>query len=169
MDATYGATNHFRKWLNGSTKFLQHNLQELAIIEIPDINPVGITVMDGMFPSILPLGNSPYFLFAHAEHSQLKRQISSRLDSLLNQSLYVETNWITTKSKSEKFITALKNAKYIRSIIVDRVVDTMSSVSDDRISEINYMGHQCWSIFSAKIITSVEIAKKLSKQIQQTV
>jgi hypothetical protein len=169
VDATYGATNHFRGWLNGSTKSLQHNLQELAIIEMPNINPVGLTVMDGMFPSILPLGNSPYFLFAHAEHSQLKRKISSRGDSLLNQSLYIETNWSATKSNSEKYITALKDAKYIKSIIVDRVVDTVSSISDDRISEISYMGHQCWSIFSAKVITSVEIAKKLLKQIQQTV
>ena len=166
IDCTYGNTNFLRNLFNLEAKNLQHNLQELAVIRIKSFKRFGATIMDGMFPSILPYGNSKeLYLFAHADKSQLKRIITTQNKRILNDINFIETNWNETITISKDYLPILESSEYQKSIIVDRVVDYGNSLTDSRISEIDYLGNKCWSIFSAKVITSELISQKISEEI----
>lgn len=166
IDCSYGQTNKIRQLLNQNSKDLQFNLQELSIIKIKKHDKFGATIVDGMFPSILPIGHTDYYLFAHAEESILKREVNKSFKSILSNQIYIETNWKKIFEQSVQFLPILKNAEYIKSIITDRIVDHNNKKNDDRVSEITYLGNGCWSIFSAKVITCVYIAKQLKELIK---
>jgi len=167
IDCSYGKTNFFNSWLNIEPRLLQFNLQELAVIEIPKTEAFGATIMDGMFPSVLPYGFSNKYLFAHAELSQLIRKISNN-SGIFDEISQIKSNWANIKSESIKYLPILKKAIYHHSIFVERVVDYSNSKTDARISDLKYCGNNCWSIFSAKVITSVDVANKLLLQIEKS-
>jgi hypothetical protein len=167
IDCSYGKTNFFNSWLNADPRLLQYNLQELAVIEIPETDTFGATVMDGMFPSVLPYGFSNKYLFAHAELSQLIRKVSKN-SGILNEISHIKSNWFKIKNESIKYLPILKKSIYHNSIFVERVVDHSVSKTDARISDLKYCGNNCWSIFSAKVITSVDVANKLLLEIENS-
>ena len=116
--------------------------------------PLGITIQDGPFPSFIPYGFSTnQFLFAHVEESQLIRDISTGSTPLLSRVLNVVSNWKGTRDAGREFLPILDRSEYLRSIFVDRVVDSTMSHSDARVSEITDYGNGCLSVFAAKIIT----------------
>ena len=64
-----------------------------------------------------------------------------------------------------KYIPILKDVKYVRSIFVDRVVDSSRLKDDARLTEIIDHGKGCYSVFAAKVITCVTTARKLAGMI----
>lgn len=168
VDATYGKYNEFCSWFEFPKRTFQFNLQELCIIRLPIKERIGATIMDGMFGSFLPLASSEdLYLFAHAEESQLRREVSKNTNTLLNTSLCVESNWENVRSQSSRHLPILQDAEYIRSIFVDRVVEYR--IHDDaRVSEITAHGQGCWSIFSAKVITCISTARKLKQEMLES-
>jgi len=165
INATYARSNEFCQWINCHKREFQFNLQELAVIKIPEINKIGLTVMDGLYPSLLPLGQSDEYLFAHAEESQLKREVSIASSGILSRVNYVESNWDEIKKVSAQYLPILERATYIRSIFVDRVVDSKKFGTDERVSENIDHGNGCWSVFSAKVLTSVDNAIDLHSKL----
>lgn len=165
VNATYSRYNKFCEWIEKPAREFQFNLQELVVIKIPGIEMIGLTVMDGLFPSLLPFGRSDEYLFAHAEESQLKRVIGFNNCGILSRANFVESNWEKIKYKSIEYLPILKSAEYVRSLFVDRVVDSKKSTTDERVSENTNHGDGCWSIFSAKVLTSVSNAQSLHRDL----
>jgi len=167
VNAMYANYNSFCGWFGFDKFSLQFNLQELDIIELPIEDRIGITVQDGPFPSFLPIGNSNRYFLAHVIASQLIREISPGGVPLLNRVSYVESNWEQIQKACSIHIPILKEAKLIRSIFVDRVVDANRLDDDSRITETTSHGHGCWSVFAAKIITCETTSEKIAFQIMQ--
>jgi hypothetical protein len=167
VNATYARYNQFCHWLGFEKREFQFNLQELCILKLPLERHIGITIMDGEFPSFLPFGNTGFVLFAHVIESQLARETSQEKQPLLNRSLAVVSNWKKTVEASSQIIPILKKAEYQKSFFIDRVVDAKRAVDDGRISEVISHSKRCWSIFSAKIITSVSTANSLAARLEK--
>jgi len=158
INATYSKLNEISDWFGLGKRTFQYELVEVPVVELPTDRRTGATVMDGPFCSVLPFGGSKQTLLYHAEESVLDTSIS--YDYKVNQCF--DSNWQRILEKSERYIPIVRNAKYIRSIIVVRVVDPASETDDARKSEIMDSESGCWSIFSGKIITAVSLASKLT-------
>ncbi len=165
VSAVYGHTNQFCDWFGFKKQSFQFNLQELDVVELPLKRRIGVTVQDGPFPSIIPIANSSQYLMAHVIESQLVREISSADIPLLYRTSYVESNWSKILEVCREYIPILDEVKYVKSIFVDRVVDSNRLADDARLTEIFDHGKKCFSIFAAKVITCVTAAKKLANLI----
>lgn len=165
VNATYANTNRFAAWLGFAARKLQFNLQELDVIELPLDRRVGVTVQDGNFPSFIPLAGTNRYLMAHVIESQLVREISAGTTPLLGRSNYVESNWSKVREVCAEYLPIVKKATYVKSIFVDRVVDSARLSDDSRVTEIVDHGKGCWSLFSAKVITCVSAAEDLAKRV----
>ena len=93
INATYASYNTFCDWFGFETKLFQYNLQELNIVALPPGIRLGVTVMDGVFPSIIPMGRTNYHILAHVEASQLVRESSKHSKPLLNRVPSIQSNW----------------------------------------------------------------------------
>jgi len=165
INAMYANYNKFCDWFDLEHRQFQFNLQELDIIELPSSKKLGITIQDGPFPSFLPIGNTDRYFLAHVETSQLIREISTGSIPLTQRLNYLESNWSEIQNSCAEYIPLLKNAKYIKSIFVDRVVDATRLHDDARLTDIIDYNNGCWGIFAAKIITCEKTAKELVHQI----
>jgi len=166
INATYAHYNEFCDWFGFPQRTFQFNLQELNIIELPRGLRLGVTIMDGVFPSVIPMGKTPYHLLAHVNASQLIRESSSHLKPLLSRVSAIESNWEGVLEVSAEYLPILKEARYVKSLFVDRVVDAGAASTDARLTDITNHGAGCFSIFAAKVITCVSTAEKLAKMIQ---
>lgn len=169
INATYAYTNRFCGWLGFPPRSCQFNLQELDVVELPLERRIGVTVQDGNFPSIIPVANSRRYLMAHVVESQLVRKISTGGVPLLSRTPYIESNWKGVLEACAEYIPILRRATYVKSIFVDRVVDSNRLHDDSRVSEITDHGRGCWSIFSAKVITCATSAAKLHQRMREAV
>jgi len=166
INAMYANYNKFCQWFDLEPRHFQFNLQELDIIELPDVDKIGITIQDGPFPSFLPIGNTNRYLLAHVITSQLIREVSKGSIPLIQRLNYLESNWYSIQKSCEEYIPLLKDAKYIKSLFVDRVVDATRMHDDARLTDIIDYKNGCWGIFAAKIITAEKTAKELLKKIK---
>ena len=138
---------------------MEYNLQEMCKLSINN-QRFGSTILDGEFPSILPIANKKnQYLFAHVKHSQLikiksknipKKLFKKNIPSKINQ----------TFQESKKFMRVLDDAKLIGSFRVIRAVN-IDKKSDSRKSEIVFHRNGNLSIFSGKIITVEKIGKEI--------
>jgi hypothetical protein len=169
INAMYANYNKFCQWFDLTPQHFQFNLQELAIIELPGVKKIGITIQDGPFPSFLPIGNSNRYLLAHVITSQLIREVSKGSIPLTQRINYIESNWKSIRESCEEYIPLLKEAVYIKSLFVDRVVDATRMHDDARLTDIIDYDNGCYGIFAAKIITAEKTAKELMNKIQLSV
>jgi glycine/D-amino acid oxidase-like deaminating enzyme len=166
INATYAHSNSFCEWFGFATRKFQFNLQELAIVELPPGVRIGATIMDGAFPSILPMGGTPYHLLAHVNASQLLRESSHQSTPLLSRVAAIESNWEGIRQAAIEYLPLVKEARYVKSLFVDRVVDAGAAQTDARLTDLTDHGAGCFSIFAAKVITCVSTADKLAEMIR---
>ncbi len=58
LNATYSATNAVHDLFGVSHLSLMHEISEIALLHVPGLDKIGLTVMDGPFGSIMPFGKS---------------------------------------------------------------------------------------------------------------
>ena len=157
INATYESINdHILK----NKIYMEYNLQEMCKLEIKT-EKFGSTILDGEFPSILPIANKKNeYLFAHVKHSQLVKIKSKNIPKkIFNKNILSQIK--STFEKSKKFMKILDKAKLIGSFRVIRAVN-IDKESDSRMSEVITHKNGNLSIFSGKIITVETIGKEIS-------
>jgi len=167
INATYSNFNSFNKWFGFPRKKLQYEKMELLEIEIPNQEKIGLTIMDGEFSSVLPRGNKGTFTLGHVKESVLKAVISDDLDVSVMTNEQTKSNREGIMREGIKDFPFLKNAKVVKSLFVTRVVKPNVEATDERPSEITDYGNGMYSIFGGKVITCVEIAKKIVQKIEE--
>jgi hypothetical protein len=138
---------------------------ELLELYIPNQKKIGLTIMDGEFSSVLPRGERGTFTLGHVEESVLKRIVSDDVDSFNITQENIKSNRQRIIQKGIEDYPFLKNAQVLKSLHVTRVVKPNVDDTDERPSEITEYGNGLYSIFGGKIITSVNIAKKITELI----
>ena len=167
INATYSNFNSFNKWFGFPRKKLQYEKIELLELEIPNQMKVGLTIMDGEFSSILPRGNKGTFTLGHVKESVLKAIVSDDLDVNVMTEDNTKSNRDVIIKEGIKDFPFLKNAKIIRSLFVTRVVRPNVEDTDERPSEITNYGNGMYSVFGGKVITCVDIARKVVEMIKE--
>lgn len=161
VNATYSNFNNFNKWFGFPTKEFQYELVELLELDIPGFDKIGLTIMDGEFSSILPRGEKGTFTLGHVNASVLKTRISDDLDPVDMALESVDSNRDEIMKKGIEDFPFLRDASVIRSLFITRVVKANVDDSDERPSEVTEYGNGMYSIFGGKVITCVDISKKI--------
>ena len=166
INATYSNFNSFNRWFGFPRKKLLYELMELLELYIPESKKIGLTIMDGEFSSVLPRGEKGTFTLGHVDASVLERRISDDLDPVVISSENTKTNKEEILRRGIEDFPFLKYAKIVKSLFVTRVVKPDVEDTDERPSEITCYGNGMYSIFGGKVITCVEIARKISNLVK---
>jgi len=167
INATYSNFNSFNKWFGFPRKRLQYEKMELLELEIPNQDKIGLTIMDGEFSSLLPRGEKGTFTLGHVRESVLKAVISDDLDPVVMTSEKTSSNREGIMREGIKDFPFLKDARIVKSLFVTRVVKPDVEATDERPSEITHYGNGIYSIFGGKVITSVDIGRKVARMVIQ--
>ncbi len=169
INSSYSDINRITNQLGYVTYKQQY---EYTIIPIIDwrILPIGITVLDGDFMTLLPHGKTKNFLLYHVNHSVYDTKIQK----------YLPKEWQTDKSKiieekdrrlifkkmledSSVFLPEIKNSSYISALQGSRMVLKNQDYDDKRPSSLTCHGNNYYTIYSGKIDHAIEVSEKLGK------
>ena len=94
INATYAHYNSFCQWFDFSAPQLPVQSAGTQYHRAaPAQRGSAVTIMDGVFPSMIPMGGTPYHLLAHVTASQLVRESSRHPQPLLSRLSAIESNW----------------------------------------------------------------------------
>lgn len=167
INATYSNFNNFNKWFDFPRKKLLYELVELIEIYVPNTKKIGLTIMDGEFSAVLPRGEKGTFTLGHVRESVLKAIVSDDLDCVKDATENTQSNHEKILLEGINDFPFLKDAEFVKSLFITRVVKPYVDATDERPSEITNYGDGMYSIFGGKVITSIEIAKKISDLIEK--
>jgi len=162
INSTYGNINYINDVLN--IPKIDIKLQDV-IIPIFEMNhgPIGLTIMDGPFCSVLPKGfNKNNFLLYHVDHSVASETFDDNLDRNFN--IEEQVNKIYDESlKYYPFLKDVKKMGYWRSLRALPIND-----NDKRLSEIFYNKNnpKIISVLSGKVTSCWATALKIKDLIK---
>jgi glycine/D-amino acid oxidase-like deaminating enzyme len=169
VNCTYANINLLNVQLGHTAPIYQYEYTMVPIIEW-DQPPVGVTVMDGRFMTVLPFGQTGRFLLYHVEHTVVATEISTQmpagwLDPENSPSQQVNTQELfnTMKQACSQFVPALQNARLVGFLQGPRMVLANRDHTDARPSIINRHEPGYWSVFTGKIDHCMWVADEIAK------
>lgn len=142
VNCTYADLNRLTHQLGHPVPVLQHEYTIVPILEW-SVPPIGITIMDGPFMSVLPFGKTGQFLLYHVERSVMQRSVNpqmpqSWLDTATAPSSSVDVKNLCTAMLADcsQFIPALASARCVAFLEGPRVVLPNMDSTDARPSII---------------------------------
>lgn len=154
VNCTYADTNRLGALLGHKVSAYQYEYTVVPILEW-DQAPVGITIMDGPFCSVVPFGKSGRFLLYHVEHSVLARVVSTQMPPAWRDP---ETAPAPPPGFSGQirdaccaFVPALAHARPVGLLRGPRVVLAGREQTDARPSLVSAPEPRYVSVFSSKI------------------
>jgi len=166
INATYANYNQFGRWMGFVPRLLRFDLKELIIVELPTIRRLAVTVMDGPFATLVPIGGSSLFTLGDvllAVHDSVV--VDGSESSFDRRWRKMESHWPEIQIRCAQWMPIIRQAKYVESMFVILPVDPVNMESDARPTEVAYHGDGCWSILSGKIITAVTAAQQIHREI----
>ena len=174
INATYSNYNSFHNDLGLPKKKYQYELTIIPVIKWrKNKKPIGITLLDGNFFSVLPYGKRQKYSLYHVEHSVYKRFIGERPPKeWLNTSNLIkeeDAKNIFKKmcNKASEWLPSIKDAEYESFLSTIRIVLSDAEDTDARPSLIEKMPlKNCFfSLFSGKIDHSIWVSKEVAKKV----
>ncbi len=165
INATYANYNQFSQWMRFTPRLLRFDLKELIIVKLPVAQRVAITVMDGPFATLVPIGGSSLFTLGDvllAVHDSVV--LNGSESSFDERWKRIRTRWDQMQVRCSQWMPILRRAAYVESMFVTLPVDPDSGETDARPTEVTAHGEGCWSILSGKIITAVSAAKQIRRE-----
>lgn len=166
VNASYSGLSDVLKTLNLEPIKAHYELLVLPIIKLPiDIEPFGITIMDGPFCSIVPKGfNKGEYILSHVSHSVAQSHLG-----------YEKPEWNTLDGNIEKDIVdfckayypVLEKAELKESWITTKMVLPNQDIDDARPTLVLQHENNVYSLFSGKVTTCITAAENLLANIKQ--
>ena len=178
INATYSNYNSFHSDLGLAKNNYQYELTLVPIINWRiNKKPVGITLLDGNFFSVLPYGKSLKYSLYHVEHSVFKRHIGERppKEWLSSRNLIKEKDAKNIFKKmcisAYDWLPSIKDAEYVGFLSTIRMVLPNAEDTDARPSLIEKMPlKNCFfSLFSGKIDHSIWVSKEVAKKVTENI
>lgn len=167
VNATYANQNLFKHWLGFPELEIEFRLKEVPVIKLPTDILEAVTIMDGPFVTIVPIGHSGYYTFGDVGRSIRETKLSTGGIPWTQQ--YIDslpTLFEEMKMANTYYIPIIKEAEYIKSMYA--VLPTLPSAekTDARVTTVTEHGSGCWSVFEGKIVTSVATAREVANYIR---
>lgn len=167
VNCTYSDGNRFTDQLGHNVPRRQFEYTVVPIFEWNEA-PLGITIMDGPFMTVLPFGNSGRFLLYHVKHSVVAEQTGRHLDrTWLDQEtspmrrLDSEPFFHSIFESCREFVPALESARPVGFLEGPRVVIANQDDTDARPSLVESPEPGYVSVFSGKIDHCVWVADEV--------
>lgn len=168
VNCTYANINLLNAQLGLPAPVYQYEYTMVPILEW-DQPPVGITVMDGRFMTVLPFGKTGRFLLYHVAHTVVATEVTAQLpqgwldperapSALVNRQALFET----MRETCAQFVPALKSAKLAGFLQGPRVVLAHRDSTDARPSIIRRHEPGYWSVFTGKIDHCMWVADEIA-------
>lgn len=162
INCTYANINKINNLFDINLLNLKHQDVYIPIVEL-NIKPMGLTIMDGPFCSLMPFGfNKNKYLLYHVKHSVLDEQIG-----YFYTHKNISTNYDTILSKSTEYYSFLKNCHYVDCYRTTRVLPINDN--DERVTDftVNCVKNtKIITILSGKVSTCWDTAYKIKKLLQ---
>lgn len=174
VNCSYANFNDFNHGLGVAPLRLQYELTTVPVVSWrPGERPVGITVMDGSFFTILPFGKTGNYLLYHVDHAVLGTKVGYEYPAEWREPRQVVTKSRAVESFQEMvssakpWLPALEEAVFIDYLTTVRVVLADADSTDRRPSLINKLelGSPFYTIFSGKIDHSIWVASEISRRL----
>ncbi len=166
VNATYANHNLFRGWFGFPTIDLEFRLKELPIIRLPKMSPAAVTIMDGPFVTIVPVGHSGLYTLGDVPRSII--EVSHSWGGIPWTAKYmnaISSRFSEMKIADEYFIPIIAEAEYVRSMFSVLPVLPDRLETDERLTAVTYHGSGCWSVLEGKIVTCVTAAKQIVREL----
>lgn len=169
INATYSDINRLTQKLGYDISENQYEYTAVPIIEL-DIPPIGVTIMDGPFFTLLPYGQSGKYLLYGVNNSVIRRVTSKQMPknwhkpetapfSSLDQCLFFED----MKAAVTSFMPIINQAKLSGFLEGPRMVLAKKDDTDARPSVVNIFEDRYMTIFSGKIDHSIWVADEIKR------
>jgi hypothetical protein len=174
VNCTYANFNDFNKELGLVSQRLQFELTIVPIIKWrKGLDPIGITVMDGKFFTVLPFGKTNNYLLYHVDHTVQETIVRSHYPTewrntkdYVGEDVAIEA-FNKMKLASSKWLPSILDAEYIDYLTTVRVVLADVESTDRRPSLISRanLSSPFYNLFSGKIDHSIWVAEEISNKL----
>lgn len=167
INATYSDINRITATLGYDIGHNQYEYTVVPVIEL-DVPPIGVTIMDGPFYTLLPFGKTDKHLLYGVENSVIKTVTSKQMPKEWNIPGKSPFNFLDKikffdkmKESVSFFIPEIKRAKIVDFLQGPRMVLAQNDKTDARPSVINLYDDKYLTIFSGKIDHSIWVAEDI--------
>ena len=171
--STYANINHLLKKYPSEQNEYQFELCEKPVVKLPEsFKNKSVVIMDGPFMCIDPLGNTGLHLLCNVVHEIHQTnigkypQINKKFIDLVDKGIIKnpsQTNFPKFIESTIDFIPKIKKAKHVGSMFTYRAVPPRVEETDARPTIVKEINNKIVTLFSGKISTCVESAKKIEK------
>jgi hypothetical protein len=174
VNCTYANFNSFNKALGLPVRKLQYELTVVPVIRWRRGKPpIGVTVMDGAFFTVLPFGKSGNYLLYHVKHTVCEAVVGetypqewSQPKSIVDE---IEARRIfgDMVDASSYWLPSIRDADFVDHLATVRVVFANSDDTDRRPSliEKQQTAAPFYSIFSGKIDHSIWVSRDVADDV----
>lgn len=168
VNCTYANMNKLNAQLGFEVPTYQYEYTMVPIIEWEQ-PPVGVTIMDGRFMTVLPFGQTGQFLLYHVLHTVVATEIGTQMpDGWLDQQHLpldkssAEHLFYTMKRACTQYVPSLESARLVGFLQGPRVVLAHRDNTDTRPSIINRHEPGYLSVFTGKIDHCMWVAEEIA-------
>lgn len=161
LNTTYSGISNFAQEIKAEPIKGKFQLCVMPILEAENNNfdPIGITVMDGPFCSLMPKGfNKNHFILYHVVHSVVQQHVGYHSTEWSPIDGFVEMDIMDL---SQSFFPIISELKLRDTWITSRIVLPNQELDDARPTLMLNHAPNIYSIFSGKLTTCVDAANEL--------
>ena len=170
---TYANTNQLLKKYPTKQDEYQFELCEKPVVKLPEsFKNKSVVIMDGPFMCIDPLGNTDLHLLCNVVHEIHQTNIGKyphidkKFIDLIDKGIIKnpsQTNFPKFIESTVGFIPEIKKAEHVGSMFTYRAVPPRVEETDARPTIVKEIDSKIVALFSGKITTCVEAARKVEK------
>ena len=169
----YTGINQLLKQYPGQQNEYQFELCEKPVVKLPEsFKNKSVVIMDGPFMCIDPLGNTGLHLLCNVVHEIHQTNIgkypsiNKKFVDLVDKGIVKnpsQTNFPKFIESTIDFIPEITKAKHVGSMFTYRAVPPRVEETDARPTIVKEINNKIITLFSGKITTCVEAARKVEK------
>ena len=168
FNCTYSGLNQFTGGFPGTRTNLKQEITELALMQVPALQGIGVTVMDGPFFSIMPFPARGLHTLSHVRYTpHLHWNDQQGIDPYQKLMHYEHETRVDRMVRDVgRYLPAVLNAKHVESLFEVKTVLAKNESDDGR--PILFEKHPelpgCYSILGGKIDNIYDVFEKLDAE-----
>lgn len=169
FNCTYSALNQLGGDFPGTVTGLKQEITEMALVEVPPVlKPLGITVMDGAFFSMMPFPARGLHTLSHVRYTpHLHWRDANGIDPWQRLHDYPrESRYDRMLRDSARYLPALREARYVDSLFEVKTVLVKNEGDDGRpiLFEKYPELPGCYAVLGGKIDNIYDVLEKLAEE-----
>lgn len=168
FNVTYASINDLLEKLGLEIFALKYELAEICLVDIPkELRPLGVTIMDGPFPSILPFPITGQHSLSHVKYSPHRKYYAKDRLSQSNEIIpeQLTSNFELMKKDICRFIPALTNMKHLESFYEIKAKSEAHEIDDGRPMLIKKHSENFMSILGSKMDNIYDLELQLGNEL----